>query len=156
MCAFIFGKPYLQLPRLPSPSVFHAASQNRLRRWASDSLFLATTPKGALDRRRSQKLLDPFRFVESLNCSKTYFRCKFEGKAPGDLAADVPVVAFQRVEHFLFVASAKRHDVNGGQPQVGAYANFRNRDHVAFNYRIMDIAARKHVGELVTDQFADA
>ena len=33
--------------------------------------------KIALDHRRSQKLLDPFRFIESLVDSKTDFRCKF-------------------------------------------------------------------------------
>src|SRR4051812_29004843 len=47
----------------------------------------------ALDCRRSQKLLDSFRFVESLVHAETDVRCKFQVNAPRDLAAQEFLVA---------------------------------------------------------------
>src|ERR1051325_10826666 len=95
------------------------------------------------DRGCSQKLLDPFRFVESLVDAKSDLRCKFEVNAPGDLAANVAAVALQRAEYLLFVAAAERHDINRRQPQVGGDADFGYRDHVMFDHRIMDLPARE-------------
>src|SRR3974390_1086587 len=87
------------------------------------SLFLVAAPEIALDRGCSQKLLDPFRFVESLVDAKSDLRCKFEVNTPRNFAADVSAVAVKRAEHFLFVPSTKRHDVNCRQSQVGSHAN---------------------------------
>ena len=58
--------------------------------------------------------------------------------------------------HRLGVASAERHHVDGGEPQIGGHAHLRHRDQVRFDHRIMHVAARKHLGERMTDQFADA
>src|SRR2546429_373275 len=52
-----------------------------------------------LDRRRSQKLLDPFRFVESLVDAKSNLRCKFQVNAPRDLPAQKFLVALERRHH---------------------------------------------------------
>ena len=53
----------------------------------------------ALDRGRSQKLLDPLRFVKSLVDAESNFRRKFQVDAPRDLAAHVALVAIERLEH---------------------------------------------------------
>ena len=84
----------------------------------------------------------PNSFFESLVDAKSDFRCKFEVNAPPDLAPDIAAVTLQRIDHFLRVAPAKRHDVNGRQSQIGANANLGHRDHVTFDDRIMDLAAR--------------
>jgi hypothetical protein len=112
--------------------------------------------RSRLHRRRSQKLLDPFRFVESLVDAEANFGRKFQVNAPRDLAAHIALVALERGDHFFDVAAAERHHIDRREPQIGAHAHLRHGDHVAFDHRIVDVAARKHVGELVTDQFADA
>src|SRR5579864_2700191 len=76
------------------------------------SFIVILVRKIALDCRRSQKLLDPFRFVESLVDAKANLGCKFQVNAARDLAADITFVAIERFEHFLFVLAAERHDVD--------------------------------------------
>jgi len=49
-----------------------------------------------------------------------------------------------------------RDDVDGREPQIGAHAHFRNRDHVRFQHRIAHVAAHEHLGDRVAHQFADA
>ena len=56
-----------------------------------------------MDRRRSQKLLDPFCFVESLVDAKSNLRCKFQVNAARDLAAHVFLVAIERIDDRLDV-----------------------------------------------------
>ena len=74
----------------------------------------------ALDLRRSQKLLDPFRFVESLVDAEADVGCEFQVDVARDLAAQEALVALERREHRVRVASAERHHVDRGEPQVGA------------------------------------
>src|ERR1051326_7869861 len=92
------------------------------------SFIIILVSKIALDCRRSQKLLDPFRFVESLVDAKPNLRCKFQVNAARDLAAHITFVAIERFEHLLFVVAAERHDVDGGEPQRGTHTNFGNGD----------------------------
>src|SRR5262245_4405184 len=70
----------------------------------------------ALDRRRSQKLLDPFCLVESLVDSKANLRCELEVNAPRDLAAHEFLVALERGDHLGLIAPAERHDIDGRDP----------------------------------------
>ena len=65
-------------------------------------------------------------------------------------------MAVEGGEHFLGVAAGERHDVDGGEPQVGGHAHFRHGNEMAFNDRIVHVAARQHVGHGVAHQFADA
>src|SRR5205085_10379575 len=110
----------------------------------------------ALDRRRSQKLLDPFRFRESLVDSETNLRSKFQVNVPRDFAAQKFLVALERGQYRLRVAAAERHDVDGGEPQIGAHAHLRYGDHMALDNRIMHLAADEHLGERMADELADA
>ena len=73
----------------------------------------------ALYRRCSQKLLDPFRFVESFVDAEADVRREFQVNAMRDLAAQESLVALERLEHVLDVLAAERHHVDGGEPQVG-------------------------------------
>ena len=106
--------------------------------------------------RRPQKLVDPFGFRKSLIDAKPDFGREFQVDAARDFAPDITLVAVEGLEHVLHVASAERHDVDRGEPQIGTHVHFRNRDHVVLNDRVMDVAARQHVGELMPDQFAGA
>ena len=127
----------------------------RIRR-AHDSSSSIFRFEIATDFRCSQYLLDPFRFVESLVGAKTNLRCEFQVNAMRDLAAQEFLVALERRDNLLLVLAAERHHVDGREPQVRAHAHFRHRDHVAFDDRIVDVAARQHLGERVANQFADA
>ncbi len=73
-----------------------------------------------------------------------------------DLAAQEALVALQRLEHLFDVLAAERHDVDGREPQVGAHAHLGHGDEVAFEHRIVHVAARQHIGHGVADQLADA
>ena len=110
----------------------------------------------ALNLRCSQYLLDPFRFVESFVDVESEVRCELQVNAMRDLAAQKFFVALERRDDRLRVASAERHHVDGGEPQVRRHAHLRHRDHVALDHRIMDVAARQHVGKRMADQLADA
>src|SRR5207253_4990274 len=109
-----------------------------------------------LDLRCSQKLLDPFRFVESLVDAESNLRCELEVNAPRDLAAQEFLVALECAEHFALVASAERHHVDGREPQVGGEPHLRNRDQMALEHRVMHVAAREQFGQRMPDELADA
>src|SRR4051794_22201051 len=53
---------------------------------------------------RSQNLLDPFRFIESLVESEANVRSEFQVNAACDLAAKKLLIALERFEHRLCVA----------------------------------------------------
>ena len=57
----------------------------------------------APDRRRSQKLLDPFRFVESFVDAEANVRSEFQVNAMRDLAAQEALVALERRDHRVLV-----------------------------------------------------
>ncbi len=73
-----------------------------------------------------------------------------------DLGAQEFLVPVEGGEHLLGVAAGERHDVDGGQPQVGGHAHFRHGDEMALDHRIVHIAAREHLGDRMPHQFADA
>src|SRR5579872_1886045 len=85
-----------------------------------------------LDRRRSQKLLDPFCLGESFVDQKAKVRSKFQVNAMRDLAAQIAFVAVKCGHHGFLIASAERHHVDGGKAQVRAHAHFRNSDEMTF------------------------
>ena len=66
------------------------------------------------------------------------------------------LVALERREHRLAVAAAERHDVDGGEPQVGRHAHLRHGDEMGLEHRIVHVAARQDLGEGVADELADA
>ncbi len=75
-----------------------AAGDGMIRRGHQSSF---SPLKVALDHGCSQKLLDPFRFVESFVDAEANLRSKFQVNAPRDLAAHISLVALERVEHVL-------------------------------------------------------
>src|SRR5262245_3943007 len=77
----------------------------------------------AANLRCSQKLLDSFGFVESLVDSEANVRCKFQINVARNLAAQEAFVALERRQHLGAVAPAKRHYVDGREPQIGAHAH---------------------------------
>src|SRR6185436_6385531 len=80
---------------------------------ARDSLLIAVLAlEVALDRRCSQQLLDPFRFVESLVGAESNLGSKFQVDVVCDLAAQIALVAVQRLDHLFDVAAAERHHVD--------------------------------------------
>src|SRR5262249_17019371 len=120
------------------------------------SIVFAGALEIAPDRGRSQKLLDSFRFVESLVEAEGNVRCKFQVNAAGNLAAQEAPVAIESFQHRLLVSAAQRHHVNGRLPKVGTHAYLRHRNHVTFEHRIMHLAARQDFGERMTHQLPGA
>ena len=51
---------------------------------------------------------------------------------------------------------AERHHVDGGEPQIGAHAHFRDGDEVALDHRIMHVAAHQHFRYGMAHQLADS
>src|ERR1700722_13663600 len=86
----------------------------------SPALFVLIAVEVALNRRRSQKLLDPLCFLESLVSLESNFRSKFQVDAPPDLTAHITLVAIECFDHLIDVAAAERHHINRREPQVGA------------------------------------
>src|SRR5205085_2567239 len=67
---------------------------------ARDSSLIAVLAlEVTLDRWRSQQLLDPFRFVEPFVGAESNVRREFQVDVVRDLAAQVALVALQRLEH---------------------------------------------------------
>src|SRR5262245_34244824 len=82
----------LNCPPLPAAGGALRAPEPVIRSFTFSRLLVQVP----LDRRRSQKLLDPFRFVESLINAESNVRCEFQVNAPRDLAAQEFLVALQR------------------------------------------------------------
>src|SRR5262249_47167894 len=124
--------------------------------FAGESLIVIGRLEVAADCRRSQKLLDSFRLVESLVHAEADVGCEFQVNATRDLAAQEFPVAVEGGEHLLLVAAAERHDVDGGLPQVRAHPLFRHRDQVRLDHRTVHLAAGKNFRQRVTHQLASA
>src|ERR1700722_12218353 len=120
------------------------------------SFVIVTAPKVALHVRRPQQLFDALGLREALVDAETDIGRELEVHAVGDLAAQPALVALERGEHFLHVAAAKRHDVDGGELEVRAQAHLRHRDEVALDHRVMHLAAREDVRDRVADDLAGA
>src|SRR5690242_2773851 len=84
----------------------------------------------ALHPRGVQQLLDALGLVEPLVDAEADVRREFQVHAMGDLAAQIALVALERVDHLLDVAAAERHHVDGGELEVRRHAHLRHRDHV--------------------------
>src|SRR6266403_3158497 len=70
----------------------------------------------ALHRRCSQQLFDPLGLVETLVELESDVRREFQIDAPRNLAAQETLIAFERGEYRVRIASAERHDVDGREP----------------------------------------
>src|SRR5215218_4411582 len=110
----------------------------------------------ASDRGCSQKLLDPFRFVESLVEPEANVRSKFQVNAPGDFSAEIFLVAIERSQHLLLVAPAERNDVDGGEPEIGTHPHLGHGDHVSLDHGVVHLAARQNLGHGVPHELAGA
>src|SRR5262245_19249455 len=69
-------------------------------------LIVVRSVEFALNLRRSQKLLDSFRLVESLVDAEPDVRCKFRVNAARDLASQEFSVAVERGQYLLLIAAA--------------------------------------------------
>src|SRR6185312_406444 len=107
-------------------------------------------------RRRAQQLVDPLGFGETLVDAEADVGREFQVDALGDLDAQKFLVALEGGDHLLGVAPAHRHDVDGGEPQVGAHAHLRHGNEMTLDDRIVHVAAREHLGHGVAHQFANA
>src|ERR1043166_4708294 len=124
-------------------------------RWAS-TLAIIASGEVALDRRRAQQLLDPLRLVEPLVEPEPDVGREFQIDLAGNDAGRLGSVAFERGDARLLVAPAQRHHVDGREPQVGTHADFRHRDHVAFEHGIVHLALGQHLGERMAHRLAHA
>src|SRR5215831_15172921 len=73
-----------------------------------------------------------------------------------DLSAQIALVLLERRDHLFDVAAAERNHIDLLLPQVRRHAHLRHGDEMAFEHRIVDVAARQHFRECVTDQLANA
>src|SRR5579875_3145636 len=67
---------------------------------------------------RPQQPVNSLGFIEAFIKTEANLRRKFQIYATRDLRTQFPLVAVESVEDRLGVASAERHHVNGGKPQV--------------------------------------
>ncbi len=109
----------------------------------------------ALYFRRMQQLVDALSFGEALVDAETDIRREFKIDAVRQFGAQEFLVPFECSNDLVGIAAAERHDVNGGEPQIGSHAHFRHGDQVTLDDRIMHVTARQHFGERVAHQFAD-
>src|SRR5215813_2442667 len=101
----------------------------------------------ALHPRRMQQLLDARGLVEPLVDAEADVGRELHVHPMGDLAAQEPLVALERIEHRLLVLAAERHHVDGGELEVGAHAHLGHGDHVLLDHRVVHLAARQDVGD---------
>src|SRR5277367_6123374 len=74
----------------------------------------------------------------------------------GDLAAEEFLVAIERLDHDLGVATAVRHHVDGRELEVRRHPDLRHRDDVAFKIGIVNVAVRQDFRERMAHGLADA
>src|SRR5579871_2678106 len=118
-------------------------------------LFVAGL-EAALHARGVQQLLDARGLLEPLVDAEADVGRELHVDAMGDLAAQVALVALERLDHRLLVAPAERHHVDGGELEVRRHAHLGHRDDMALDDGIMHLAARQDVGDGVTDHLAGA
>src|SRR6202035_90055 len=121
-----------------------------------DSFVIVGVFQIALHVRRAQQLLDALGLAEALVDAESDVGRELQVHAMRDLAAQVALVALERLEHRLLVAAAERHHVDRGELEVRRHAHLRHRDQVALDHRVMHLAARENLGDRVTDDLAGA
>src|SRR5215471_700630 len=104
------------------------------------SFIFATSLQVALHPLGVQQLLDALGLVEPLVDAEADVGREFQVDAMGDLAAQVALVALERLDHRLLVAAAERHHVDGGELEVRRHAHLGHRDQVGLDDRIMHLA----------------
>ncbi len=109
----------------------------------------------ALHIRRAQQFLDALGLGKAVVHPKTDIRRKFKIDSVRDFRTQKFLVPLEGGDNFFGVATSERHHVNGGKPQVGAHAYFRNRDHVSFDDWIMHVTTGEHFGERMPHQFTN-
>jgi hypothetical protein len=103
-----------------------------------------------------QQLFDAIGLGESFVDAKTDIRREFKVYAVRQFGAKEFLVPLECGDDFFGIAAAERHDVNGGESQIGGHAHFRHRHEMFLDDRIVHLAARQHFGERVTHQFTHA
>src|SRR5215471_8701014 len=119
-CTSCFSR--LRCP-LPSPACGGGAGRGPVS-------FIIAALQITLHPRGMQQLLDALGLVEPLVDAEADVRREFEVHPMGDLAAQIALVALERLDHRLLVAAAERHHVDGGKLEVGAHAHLGHRDQV--------------------------
>ena len=104
---------------------------------------------------RKQRV-DAARLLEGLIAAEADIGRELQVHRVRNLAADEALVAVHRLDHRRGVRVAQRDHVGSGELQIGRQANLRYGHNVGGDNVVVDVAAREHLGELVTDQFADA
>src|SRR5262249_7447268 len=122
----------------------------------SSTLAIGAPAKIALHRRRAQQVLDAFRLVEAIVDPEPDLGRELQIDLTRDDAPQIALVALERLEHLRLVASAERHHIDGGKPQIGRHAHFRDRDQMPGEHRVMHVAARQQLCQRMADQLADA
>src|SRR5262249_6485107 len=128
-----------------------SASQRR----ALSIVVIRLVVEVALDRGRSQQLLDSLGFIEALVEPEPDVGREFQVDAARNLAAQEALVALEPGEHGFRVAPAKRHDVDGREPQIGRHPHLRDGDKMTLDHRVMYGPARQHVRERMADELTD-
>jgi len=101
-------------------------------------------------------LVDSPRLVECLVWEEADLGRELEIDGVGNLAADVLAVALKGLEHWRQVFSSQRHNVDGGEPQVGRHAHLGDGHDMGGEHVVVHVAAREHLGEGVADELAHA
>ena len=129
-------RPSAACARGVARSLRHGARARPTRRVISGHQSSFSAFEIALHHRCSQKLLDPFRFVESLVDAEANLGRKFQVNAPRDLAAHIASCCVPSASSTAFdVAAAERHDIDGREPQIRRHPHFGHRDQMRFDHR---------------------
>ncbi len=101
-----------------------------------------------------QQPVDARDLIEGCVFAEAHFRRDTKIDVLRDLTADVFAVARQRCEHDVRVLAAKRHDIGSGKPEIRRHPHFGDRHDMRREHVIVDLTAREHLGEFVTNEFA--
>ena len=126
------------------------SSRSRASSSVSGPCGVARHLLGAQERRDASGL------VEGLVAEEAQVGREFQVHAPRHLLAQRLPVAIERRDHRRLVPAAERHHVGGGELQVRRHAHLGDGDDVRAEHRVLEVAAREHLGERVTNEFGDA
>jgi hypothetical protein len=103
-----------------------------------------------------QQSVDALCLVECLIRKEADVRREFEIYRSSDLSPDELFVAVQRSHNGLNVFAAQGHDVDAGEPKIRGHSDLGNGDDVSAKDVVVDLTARKQLGERMPDQLPDA
>src|SRR2546422_5881004 len=124
------------------------------RAMAPALLMVVPPAQIAFDWGRFQKIVDAFGFLETFVDPEPDLGSKLEIDSPRYFAPQEPLVALERVEHRVLVASAERHDIDRGEPQVCGHTHLGDGDDMALDHRIMHVAASEQLGKRMAYELA--